>query len=108
MAVRPSKFHDQRRGAAVVYQTKMPGQGELVGVVEKASGSASFVVRCNDGKDRLCTIPGRLKRKFWIKIKDVVIVKPWVVQSDERADILWRYSIMDGEKLRNAGLLKDL
>ena len=25
---------------------------------------------------------------------DTVIVRPWVVQTDERGDIIWRYSIM--------------
>ena len=86
----------------------MPGPGEIIGVVDKSVGAANFMVRCNDGKERMCTIPGRLKRKFWIKIKDTVIVKPWVVQSDERGDIVWRYSIMDTENLKKSGILKDL
>ncbi len=103
-----NKNVDKRRGAPVTYQTKMPGQGEVVGVVDKAAGAANFIVRCSDGKERMCTIPGRLKRKFWIKIKDVVLVRPWVVQTDERGDIVWRYSIMDAEKLRNSNFLKDM
>jgi translation initiation factor 1A len=62
-------------------------------------------VRCTDGKDRLCSIPGRLRRRFWIKEGDVVIVKPWVVEGDERGDIMWRYSQMDIGKLKAAKMI---
>ena len=102
------KYHDTRRGAPIEYNTKMPQQGEIVGIVEKASGAANFIVRCADGKDRTCTIPGRVQRKFWIKMRDVVLVRPWVVQSDERADIVWRYSIMDADRLKKNGLMAGL
>ena len=51
----------------------------------------------------MCSIPGRLKRRFWVKEGDLVIVKPWVVQSNQRGDIVWRYSIMDKELLRQKG-----
>ena len=66
------------------------------------------MVRCNDGKERLCSIPGRLRRRFWIKENDIVIVKPWVVQSDVRGDIVWRYSVLDINKLRDIGALQGI
>ena len=56
----------------------------------------------------MCSIPGRLRRAFWIKEGDVVIVKPWIVQSDERGDLVWRYSQMDMNKLRDRNILKGL
>ena len=51
----------------------------------------------------MCSIPGRLRRRFWIKEGDLVIVKPWVVQGNERGDIIWRYSIGDRERLKAKG-----
>ncbi len=102
---RPDKGHDQRRGAPVEYRLKMPDQGEVLGTVIKLSGATRFVVRCMDGNERLCIIPGRLRRRFWIKENDVVIVKPWVVQTNERGDIIWRYSVLDITKLRERGML---
>ena len=42
---------------------------------------------------------------FWIKEGDVVIVKPWVVEGDERGDIMWRYSQMDIGKLKAAKMI---
>ncbi len=84
---------------------KLPGQGELVGKVNKILGASRFSVMCSDSKERTCSIPGRFKKRFWIKVNDVVLVKPWVVQSDEKGDIIWRYSIMDASKLKERGLL---
>lgn len=81
----------------------LPRQGELVGLVTKALGASKFSVMCNDHKERVCSIPGRLKRRFWIKEGDLVIVKPWVVQGDEKGDVIWRYSMMDKETLKAKG-----
>ncbi|MGC8669847.1 MAG: translation initiation factor eIF-1A [Candidatus Micrarchaeia archaeon] len=91
-----------------VYTLKLPSGNEVVGKVMRIAGATRFFVKCNDNKERLCTIPGRLRRKFWIKINDIVLVKPWVVQSDERGDIIWRYSMMDIGKLRNKNLLTNI
>ena len=104
---RPDKNVDQRRGAPIEYKLKMPQDKEVLGRVAKLVGATKFIVRCQDGKERLCIIPGRLRRRFWIKENDVVIVEPWVVQSDERGNIVWRYSVMDITKLKDKGLLKD-
>lgn len=82
----------------------MPKQDEVVGTVRRALGASKFEVACTDGNIRVCSIPGRLKRRFWVKEGDVVLVKPWVVQSNERGDITWRYSIMDKEKLKAKGI----
>lgn len=87
---------------------KLPNPGEVVGRVVKIAGATKFFVKCTDEKERLCSIPGRLRRAFWIKENDVVIVKPWIVQSDERGDIVWRYSQMDMNKLRDRNILKGL
>lgn len=103
---RPIKGYDARRGAPIEYRLKLPEQGQILGTVIRIAGATKFLVRCMDGKERLCIIPGRLRRRFWIKENDVVIVRPWVVQSDERGDIIWRYSILDISKLRERGLLQ--
>ena len=97
--------HDARRGAPIEYNVRMPDQGEVLGTVTKISGATRFIVTCMDGKERLCIIPGRLRRRFWIKENDVVLVKPWSVQANERGDIVWRYSLMDISKLKNMNMI---
>ena len=81
----------------------LPRGNEVVGMVGKALGASNFLIICSDKKERTCSIPGRLRRSFWVKERDMVLVKPWVVQGDQRGDIIWRYSIMDKDLLRSKG-----
>lgn len=81
----------------------LPRDNEVVGVVTKALGASKFSVLCSDSKERICAIPGRLKRQFWIKENDMVLVKPWVVQGDEKGDVVYRYSLMDKDTLKQRG-----
>ena len=101
-------LHDERRGAPVESMLKLPSQGEVIGKVSRIAGATKFFVRCTDDAERLCTIPGRLRRAFWIKEGDIVIVRPWVVQTNERGDIIWRYSLLDIGKLRERNMLKGI
>jgi translation initiation factor 1A len=87
----------------VAHKLVLPRDNELIGRVTKATGASNFMVLCSDNNERLCTIPGRLKRLFWVKEGDIVLVKPWIVQSNERGDIIWRYSLMDKEELKKRG-----
>jgi len=64
-----------------------------------------MLVRCADNKIRLCRIPGKIRRRIWVKEGDVVIVKPWTVQSDEKGDIVWRYTKTQVDRLQSMGLL---
>jgi translation initiation factor 1A len=104
MAFRKPNY-DTRRGTAPEASTKMPQPGELIGKVIRIAGATKFLVRCTDSNERLCSIPGRLRRRFWIKENDIVIVRPWVVQTTERGDIVWRYSLLDINKLKDRKLL---
>ncbi len=104
---RPNRRQGRRsgnRGAPEQYALRMPQPGEIVGVVVHAQGASLFKIRCADNFERLCAIPGRLRRRFWIKEKDIVLVKPWVVQSNDHGDIVWRYSIGDRDRLTARGI----
>jgi len=82
-----------------------PGQGEMLGVVTKLLGFDRIMVKCQDGKERLCRIRGKMKRRVWIREGDVVLVAPWDFQTDERADVTWRYTHGQAEILRRKGYL---
>ncbi len=92
-----------KRPQEIVHRLPLPQGNQLIGVVTKALGASNFAVMCSDKKERTCIIPGRLKRRFWIKEGDTVLVVPWETQGDTRADIVWRYSIQDKSKLREKG-----
>ncbi|AFH42805.1 translation initiation factor IF-1A [Fervidicoccus fontis] len=76
-----------------------PDESSVVCVVEKILGGDHFIAKCSDGKKRLTRIPGRLRRKMWIKERDVVLVAPWDMQSDTKADLLYKYSNNEVRKL---------
>jgi len=36
-------------------------------------------------------IGGKLKKRMWVRERDLIIIKPWVIQSNEKADLVYRY-----------------
>jgi translation initiation factor 1A len=85
---------------------KRPVANDVIGIAEKMLGSDRVLVRCQDGKERLCRIRGKMKRRMWIRLGDIVLVSPWDFQSDKRGDIIWRYKRNQAEWLRRNGYLK--
>ena len=84
----------------------LPSQYDVLGIAVKMLGSERLMVKCQDGKERLCRIRGKLKRRVWVREGDVVLVSPWDFQADTRGDIFWRYRRNQVEWLRNHGYLK--
>jgi translation initiation factor 1A len=77
---------------------------EVLATVEKLLGANHLRVRCFDGTIRNARIPGRMKKRIWIRENDVVIIVPWPFQ-DERADVVWRYTAPQVDWLRRRGYL---
>src|SRR3990170_8604894 len=82
-----------------------PSQGEVLGVVTKLLGYDRIMVKCQDGMERLCRIRGKMKRRVWIRVGDIVLVSPWDFQSDTRGDVCWRYRRNETAWLRSKGYL---
>jgi len=83
----------------------LPSENDVLGAAVKLLGSERIMVKCQDGKERLCRVRGKLKRRVWIREGDIVLVSPWDFQSD-RGDIFWRYRRNQVEWLRGHGYLK--
>lgn len=83
----------------------VPRGREVLGIVEGLLGSNKLSVRCQDNKRRLCRIPGRMRKKLWLKEGDVVLVEPWDIQGDEKGDILLKYNPTQASWLRRKGIL---
>ncbi len=85
-----------------------PAEGEVICVVTDAVGANYVKALCMDGVVRVCRIPGKLRKKVWINVKDVVLVAVWEFQND-KGDIIYRYERDERKKLIELGLLsKDL
>lgn len=69
-------------------------------------GANRIRVRCMDGVVRIGRIPGKMKKRTWIREGDVVILVPWSFQ-DDKADIKWRYTGPQVAWLERHGYLKE-
>lgn len=85
---------------------KLPVANDVLGVAIQMLGNDRIRVKCQDGFIRLCRIRGKMKRRFWIRAGDIVLVSPWEFQSDKRGDIYWRYRRNEAEWLRKKGYLQ--
>jgi len=55
-------------------------EGQMFAIAENMLGGARVRVICEDGKSRLGRIPGKLKKRMWIREDDLLIVDPWDFQ----------------------------
>ena len=85
---------------------RMPREGEILGVVIGTLGGGRLMVSCKDGKERMCRIPGKIRRFIWVRDGDIVIIVPWDIGGDKKADVVWRYNKYQAEALRNKGVIK--
>jgi len=92
----------------VVIRVRVPREGQVLGEVEQMLGERRMKVRCTDKFTRLCRIPGKIRRRIWVKEGNIVLVEPWSVQTDEKGDILWLYNFQQENWLREKGYLKNL
>ncbi len=88
-----------------ILRVRRPRPGEILGIVEALMGANKLKVRCQDDKIRLCRIPGRLRKRVWIKEGDIVLIQPWEIQGDKSADIVVKYRNNEAAWLRKKGFL---
>ena len=71
-------------------------------------GSDKLRVQCDDGKERIVRIPGKLRKRVWIRVGDIILIQPWKVMTDRRADVIWRYTKTQAKWLERKGHLKTI
>jgi translation initiation factor 1A len=89
-----------------LHRLVLPTENQVLGVVTQMLGFDRVRAKCTDGYERLCRIRGKMKRRVWIRVGDVVLVDPWDFQAEERGDIVWRYTHGQAESLKKKGHLK--
>lgn len=85
----------------------LPDENTMLGVITQFLGYDRAKVLCADGQERLCRIPGKLKKRMWMRLGDIVLVAPWEFKN-ERGDIIYRYTTSEVQKLKKMDLLKEL
>jgi len=80
---------DKRKGTL-----EFKEDGQMYACITKAAGDRRFIVRCDDGIERLCKLRGSMRRRDWVCINDIVLISTREY-GDEKADILMKYSAHD-------------
>jgi translation initiation factor 1A len=110
--VEKKKFHQPEmtpeEQAEFLSRTPVPKGREVFGIVEQRVGGSRMIVRCMDGKTRNCRIPGRLKKKLWVREGDLVIIEPWELSGDAKGDVILKYRRTQVDYLKQRGYLKKL
>lgn len=92
-----------------VVRVRIPQGKEVLGIVQQRLGGSRMRVSCLDGKERICRIPGRLRRALWVRENDVVIIEPWELGGDDKGDVMYKYrNKAEVDFLRKRGYLKNL
>jgi len=68
--------------------------------VTKVKGSGRFDLKCNDGKERIGIIRGKMRKKTWINQLDIVLIAKWDFE-DNKCSIIHKYSGDEVESLRD-------
>jgi len=108
MSKKKEEQEKQEKIQQEISRVKLPRENQTLGILEQRVGASRSKVRCLDGKTRICRIPGRLKRKLWVRSGDIVLVEPWEFGGDSKGDIIFKYRPSQVQFLRNKGYLKKL
>ena len=91
-----------------VFRVKLPRGKETFGILEQRLGGSRMRVRCLDGKTRICRVPGRLKKKLWVREGDILLIEPWELGGNEKGDVIYKYKPNQVDWLKRNGHLKEL
>jgi|SRR3989338_3615218 len=90
-------------------RVRIPRGREILGVVQQRLGGSRMRVMCLDSKERICRIPGRLRRELWVRENDVVLIEPWELGGDKKGDVVYKYrGKAEVDYLKKKGFLKGL
>ena len=82
-------------------------KGEMFAVAETLQGGSRLQLICEDGKRRMGRIPGKLRRRMWVRENDLLIVVPWSFQ-DSKADVKFRYTPTQTSNLKRKGKIPEI
>ena len=82
-------------------------KGEMFAVAETFQGGSRLQLICEDGKRRMGRIPGKLRRRMWVRENDLLIVVPWSFQ-DSKADVRFRYTPTQTSNLKRKGKIPEI
>ncbi len=101
-----NKGAHQQGEQPVVERVRLPKGKEVLGVLEQRLGASRLLVKCFDGHTRNCRVPGKMRRRLWLREGDIVLVEPWEHQSEEKGDVIFKYTPTAVQWLKKKGYIK--
>ena len=97
-----------QEGEEIITSVRLPRNNEVFGILDRRLGGSRCNVRCLDGKTRICRIPGRMKRKLWVREGDLLLVEPCEFAFDDKGDVVFKYRPTQVDFLKRKGYLKGI
>lgn len=103
-----ARLENPEDGSSGKIRVKMPNRriNEMFALAEQILGGRRVSILCEDGETRLARIPGKMRRRQWVREGDLIIVWPWDFQ-DSKADVKHRYTKTQAMYLSRKGVLPD-
>ncbi len=103
-----ARLENPEDGSSGKIRVKMPNRkiNEMFALAEQILGGRRVSILCEDGETRLARIPGKMRRRQWVREGDLIIVWPWDFQ-DAKADVKHRYTKTQAMYLSRKGILPD-
>jgi len=80
--------------------------GQEYAQVIKMLGNGRLQANCFDGRQRLCHIRGKLRKKVWINAGDIILIGLRDYQ-DDKADVIQKFNSDEARNLKAYGELPD-
>lgn len=102
------KTRKAKRGAENQREIEVKQAGQEYGKVQKLLGNSNCMIYCFDGKQRIGKICGKMKKRVWLKVDDIVLVSMRDFEdSDRKCDILLKYFPEEAKELKAIGELPE-
>ena len=80
---------------------------EMFAIADQILGGRRVRSICEDGETRLSRIPGKMRRRQWVREGDLSVGQPWEFQ-DEKANVVMRYTKTQSLYLSRKGVLPEI
>ena len=101
------KSKEQQQETQFISRVRMPKNNELIGIIVQRLGGNRMEVKTTDGKTRNCRVPGRYRRRLWLRPKDIIMIVPWEFD-DKKGDIIYKYNSSEINQLKKREILSSL
>ncbi len=79
----------------------------MFAIADEILGGRRIRAVCEDGLSRISRIPGKMRRRQWVREGDLIVVQPWDFQ-DEKANVCMRYTKTQSLYLSRKGVLPEI